>query len=197
MNAGVGIDGEIAADAMKALHTNHVDVVLLEPRGAAALPSRAPRWHSRAGAGSRSRHPARGDGAFALLRLLAPARQDRERRTTAQTAGTGRPMSPGELDPKILRRHLASLQTALAQLCGHAGRPATLLQTDLDELWARSRLAATSGRRPATLAARDPSVPTVVAYPPSTMSAAQRGQLVIENGGRQDFAATPLQGHGS
>jgi hypothetical protein len=45
-------------------------------------------------------------------------------------------MSPGELDPKTLRRHLASLQAALVQLRGHAGRPATLLQTDLDELWA-------------------------------------------------------------
>jgi uncharacterized protein YutE (UPF0331/DUF86 family) len=44
-------------------------------------------------------------------------------------------MSPGEIDTKTLRRHLASLQAALAQLRGHAGRPVTLLQTDLDELW--------------------------------------------------------------
>ena len=44
-------------------------------------------------------------------------------------------MSPGKLDKKTLRRHLASLDAALAQLRGHAGRPVTLLQTDLDELW--------------------------------------------------------------
>ena len=33
MNAGFGIDCEIAADLMKALHTNHVDVVLLNRAG--------------------------------------------------------------------------------------------------------------------------------------------------------------------
>jgi uncharacterized protein YutE (UPF0331/DUF86 family) len=44
-------------------------------------------------------------------------------------------MSPGKLDTPTLRRHLASLRAALAQLRGHAGRPVTLLQTDLDELW--------------------------------------------------------------
>ena len=44
-------------------------------------------------------------------------------------------MSPGKLDTQTLRRHLASLHAALAQLRSHAGRPVTLLQTDLDELW--------------------------------------------------------------
>jgi uncharacterized protein YutE (UPF0331/DUF86 family) len=48
-------------------------------------------------------------------------------------------MSPGKLDRKTLRRHLASLHAALAQLRAHAGRPVTLLQTDLDELWTVER----------------------------------------------------------
>jgi uncharacterized protein YutE (UPF0331/DUF86 family) len=48
-------------------------------------------------------------------------------------------MSPGKLDDQTVRRHLASLQMALSQLRGHAGRTLALLQTDLDELWTVER----------------------------------------------------------
>ena len=48
-------------------------------------------------------------------------------------------MSPGKIDTQTVRRHLAGLHTALAQLRRHAGRPVALLQTDLDELWTVER----------------------------------------------------------
>jgi uncharacterized protein YutE (UPF0331/DUF86 family) len=43
------------------------------------------------------------------------------------------------LDPLKVRRHLSGLLTALAQLRKHTGRPVSVLDTDLDELWAVER----------------------------------------------------------
>lgn len=48
-------------------------------------------------------------------------------------------MSPGALDEEVVRRHLSALDLAVAQLRKHAGRPASVLETDLDELWAVER----------------------------------------------------------
>lgn len=47
-------------------------------------------------------------------------------------------MSPGALDPTLIRRHLAAVQSALRQLRRHAGRPVAAL-ADLDEAWAVER----------------------------------------------------------
>jgi uncharacterized protein YutE (UPF0331/DUF86 family) len=48
-------------------------------------------------------------------------------------------LSPGSLDARIVQRHLVALDGALAQLRKHVGRPLSLLETDLDELWAVER----------------------------------------------------------
>jgi uncharacterized protein YutE (UPF0331/DUF86 family) len=47
-------------------------------------------------------------------------------------------MSPGPLDPTLVRRHLLALDRAVQQLRRHAGRPAEALK-DLDETWAIER----------------------------------------------------------
>lgn len=44
-------------------------------------------------------------------------------------------MSPGQLDRALVRRHLMALDAAVQALRRHAGRPADLLRTDLDEAW--------------------------------------------------------------
>jgi uncharacterized protein YutE (UPF0331/DUF86 family) len=48
-------------------------------------------------------------------------------------------MTPVERDHQLVRRHLAALDGALAQLRHHAGRPVALLTADLDERWAVER----------------------------------------------------------
>jgi uncharacterized protein YutE (UPF0331/DUF86 family) len=48
-------------------------------------------------------------------------------------------VSPGALDAETVGRHLAALDTAVAQLRTHTGRPLSVLETDLDELWAVER----------------------------------------------------------
>jgi len=47
-------------------------------------------------------------------------------------------MSPGQLDPTLVRRHLAALDRAVQQLRRHSGRPPDALK-DLDEAWAIER----------------------------------------------------------
>ena len=48
-------------------------------------------------------------------------------------------MTPVQRDEQLIRRHLAALDGALAQVRRHAGRPLALLSTDLDERWAVER----------------------------------------------------------
>ena len=48
-------------------------------------------------------------------------------------------MSPGELDPAVVRRHLLALDQALQTLRRHQGRPIDLLRSDTDERWAVER----------------------------------------------------------
>jgi uncharacterized protein YutE (UPF0331/DUF86 family) len=48
-------------------------------------------------------------------------------------------MTPVERDDQLVRRHLAALDTALAQLRRHAGKPVALLASNLDERWAVER----------------------------------------------------------
>ncbi|HEX9050187.1 MAG TPA: DUF86 domain-containing protein [Anaeromyxobacter sp.] len=47
-------------------------------------------------------------------------------------------MSPGTLDPTLVRRHLAALDRAVQQLRRHAGKSPDALK-DLDEAWAIER----------------------------------------------------------
>lgn len=48
-------------------------------------------------------------------------------------------MSPGEVDPRIVRRHLLALRKAATNLQRHAGRPIDRLSGDNDERWAVER----------------------------------------------------------
>ena len=48
-------------------------------------------------------------------------------------------MSPGQLDPAVVRRHLLALDAAVARLRTHAGKPIDALRGDQDELWAVER----------------------------------------------------------
>lgn len=48
-------------------------------------------------------------------------------------------MSPGEVDPRVVRRHLMALREAVANLRRHAGFPPERLITDADERWAVER----------------------------------------------------------
>ena len=48
-------------------------------------------------------------------------------------------MSPGEVDPLVLRRHLFSLREALQVLSGHTGSSIAALKTDHEERWAVER----------------------------------------------------------
>ena len=48
-------------------------------------------------------------------------------------------MSPGELDPAVVRRHLLALDHAVQQLRRHAGQPRSALEADLDLQWAVER----------------------------------------------------------
>jgi uncharacterized protein YutE (UPF0331/DUF86 family) len=48
-------------------------------------------------------------------------------------------MTPVERDDQLVRRHLAALDTALAQLRRHTGKPVALLASNLDERWAVER----------------------------------------------------------
>lgn len=48
-------------------------------------------------------------------------------------------MSPGRPDAETVRRHLATLDTALRHLRRHTGRPLAALRDDLDTLWAVER----------------------------------------------------------
>ena len=47
-------------------------------------------------------------------------------------------MSPGQVDPALVRRHLAALDAAVQQLRRHAGRSPDALR-DVDEAWAIQR----------------------------------------------------------
>ena len=44
-------------------------------------------------------------------------------------------MSPGELDPIVVRRHLLALDEAIQVLRRHQGQPADRLRTDREERW--------------------------------------------------------------
>jgi uncharacterized protein YutE (UPF0331/DUF86 family) len=44
-------------------------------------------------------------------------------------------MSPGELDPAVIRRHLLALDQALQILRRHQGRRIDFLRTDREERW--------------------------------------------------------------
>jgi hypothetical protein len=48
-------------------------------------------------------------------------------------------MTPGELDPAVVRRHLFALDRAVRQLRRHAGRPLSALHGDLDAQWTVER----------------------------------------------------------
>ncbi len=48
-------------------------------------------------------------------------------------------MSPGVLDPDVVRRHLAALDRAVSHLRRHRGHPVERLLDDLDEQWAVER----------------------------------------------------------
>lgn len=48
-------------------------------------------------------------------------------------------MSPGHLDEETIRRHLLALDRAMQNLRRHAGKPAEVLGSDLDEAWAVER----------------------------------------------------------
>jgi uncharacterized protein YutE (UPF0331/DUF86 family) len=48
-------------------------------------------------------------------------------------------VSPGQLDPAVVRRHLLALDEAVQRLRRHAGRPPGLLETDADERWTVER----------------------------------------------------------
>lgn len=48
-------------------------------------------------------------------------------------------MSPGQVDRALVRRHLLALDTAVAQLRRHVGKPLALLVSDLDTVWAVER----------------------------------------------------------
>ena len=45
-------------------------------------------------------------------------------------------MTPVQKDDQLVRRHLATLDSALVQLRRHTGRPLASLSTNLDEQWA-------------------------------------------------------------
>jgi uncharacterized protein YutE (UPF0331/DUF86 family) len=47
-------------------------------------------------------------------------------------------MSPGQLDPALVARHLSALDAAVQQLRRHSGKPLEALR-DLDEAWAIQR----------------------------------------------------------
>jgi uncharacterized protein YutE (UPF0331/DUF86 family) len=47
-------------------------------------------------------------------------------------------VSPGRVDPVLVRRHLLALDAALQNLARHSGRPVEAL-ADVDELWAVER----------------------------------------------------------
>jgi uncharacterized protein YutE (UPF0331/DUF86 family) len=44
-------------------------------------------------------------------------------------------VSPGGIDRDLVRRHLLALDAAVQTLRRHAGRPAELLRTDVEEAW--------------------------------------------------------------
>jgi len=44
-------------------------------------------------------------------------------------------VSPGRVDPAVIRRHLLALERAVQHLSRHTGRPIDKLITDLDEAW--------------------------------------------------------------
>jgi uncharacterized protein YutE (UPF0331/DUF86 family) len=48
-------------------------------------------------------------------------------------------MSPGELDPAVIRRHLLALDQALQTLRRHQGRPVDVLRSDREERWVVER----------------------------------------------------------
>lgn len=48
-------------------------------------------------------------------------------------------MSPGEVDPRVVRRHLAALRSVVAGLRRHVGRPLASLASDDDHRWAVER----------------------------------------------------------
>jgi len=48
-------------------------------------------------------------------------------------------MTPIQRDTELVRRHLAALDTALAQLRRHTGHPLAVLTSSLDERWAVER----------------------------------------------------------
>ncbi|HEX9639157.1 MAG TPA: DUF86 domain-containing protein [Acidobacteriota bacterium] len=48
-------------------------------------------------------------------------------------------MSPGQLDPELIRRHLYALDAAVCNLERHRGKPLEALAGDPDEAWAVER----------------------------------------------------------
>ncbi len=44
-------------------------------------------------------------------------------------------MSPGEIDPTVIRRHLAAMRLSVEVLRGHSGRDVVSLQEDHEERW--------------------------------------------------------------
>ena len=48
-------------------------------------------------------------------------------------------MSPGEIDERVIRRHLLALSQTVQALERHTGRPANLLREDRDERWVVER----------------------------------------------------------
>ncbi len=48
-------------------------------------------------------------------------------------------MSPGEIDVRVVQRHLIALRNALQTLRRHTGRPIETLETNLEERWVIER----------------------------------------------------------
>ena len=48
-------------------------------------------------------------------------------------------MSPGEIDPTVVRRHLAAIRQSVEVLRGHSGRDVVLLREDPEERWTVER----------------------------------------------------------
>ena len=48
-------------------------------------------------------------------------------------------MSPGEIDPVVVRRHLAAMRLSVEVLRGHSGRDVVLLREDPEERWVVER----------------------------------------------------------
>lgn len=133
-----GYAADLAAALMAALGAPSVDVVVLNDASPILYPPRPARRDQDPVARPPGHHDPRGPGPVALLRLGAPARQDRGRASPPHRRRPVRPVSPGQPDPALVRRDLLAPDAGVQRPRRHRDRPLgarmhALLNAGLDD----------------------------------------------------------------